>query len=152
MRKKVKIKKTNKRQNFVYRATVDRVYDGDTIWVTLDLGFDLFYKCSVRLKGIDTPESKINIKKYPERTKEKQLAKVAKKRMKELCGKEIWVESKKVLRGSTEEDKREGTAKEKYGRVLGNIYQIDGTHIAETLIFEGLAVRYSGKKKTHVWK
>ena len=38
MRKKVKIKKTNKRQNFVYRATVDRVYDGDTIWVTLDLG------------------------------------------------------------------------------------------------------------------
>ena len=112
----------------------------------------MFYKCSVRLKGIDTPESKINIKKYPERAKEKQLAKVAKKRMKELCGKEVWVQSKKLLRGSTEEDKREGTAKEKYGRVLGNVYQIDGTNIADILIFEGLAIKYSGKKKTHVWK
>ena len=139
MKKKVQIKKTSKRQNFVYRATVDRVYDGDTIWVTLDLGFDLFYKCSVRLKGIDTPESKINIKKYPERTKEKQLAKVAKKRMKELCGKEVWVES---LNGGEED---------KYGRVLASIYQLDGTNIADVLIAEGHAVKYRGKKKTHKW-
>ena len=91
MRKKVKIKKTNKRQNFVYRAKVDRVYDGDTIWVTLDLGFDLFYKCSVRLKGIDTPESKINIKKYPERTKEKQEVVLKKIKEKELPKKSMVV-------------------------------------------------------------
>lgn len=152
MREKAKIKKTNKRQNFVYRGQVDRVYDGDTIWVTLDLGFDLFYKCSVRLKGIDTPESRINTRKYPERLKEKQLAKVAKKRMKELCGKEVWVESKKLLKGSTEEDKREGTAKEKYGRILGNLYRMDGTHIADVLIAEGLAIKYNGRKKTHIWE
>ena len=149
--KKSKIKKTIKRQNFVYRGQLDRVYDGDTVWVTLDLGFDMFFKCSVRLKGIDTPESKINTRKYPERTKEKQLAKVAKKRMQELCGKEVWVESKKLLRGSTDDDKKEGTAKEKYGRVLGNLYQMDGTHIADVLIAEGLAIKYSGKKKTHKW-
>jgi endonuclease YncB( thermonuclease family) len=140
------------RQNFVYRGSVDRVYDGDTIWVTLDLGFDMLFRCSIRLKGIDTPESKINIKKHPERKKEKALAKIAKKRMKELCGKEVWVESKKLLKGSTKDNVKESTAKEKYGRVLGNIYQMDGTNIADVLIREGYAIKYSGKKKTHVWK
>ena len=140
------------RQNFVYRGNVDRVYDGDTIDVTLDLGFDMLFRCSIRLKGIDTPESKINIKKYPERKKEKALAKIAKKRMKELCGKEVWVESKKLLKGSTKENVKESTAKEKYGRVLGNIYQMDGTNIADVLIREGYAIKYRGKKKTHVWK
>jgi endonuclease YncB( thermonuclease family) len=140
------------KQNFVYRGRVDRVYDGDTIWVTLDLGFDMLFRCSIRLKGIDTPESKINITKHPERKKEKALAKVAKKRMKELCGKEVWVESKKLLKGSTTDNVKESTAKEKYGRVLGNIYQMDGTNIADVLIKEGYAIKYSGKKKTHVWK
>jgi endonuclease YncB( thermonuclease family) len=140
------------RQNFVYRGSVDRVYDGDTIWVTLDLGFDMLFRCSIRLKGIDTPESKINITKHPERKKEKALAKIAKKRMKELCGKEVWVESKKLLKGSTKENVKESTAKEKYGRVLGNIYQMDGTNIADVLIREGYAIKYRGKKKTHVWK
>ena len=140
------------KQNFVYRGRVDRVYDGDTIWVTLDLGFDMLFRCSIRLKGIDTPESKINVRKYPERKVEKALAKVAKKRMKELCGKEVWVESKKLLKGSTADNVKESTAKEKYGRVLGNIYQMDGTNIADVLIREGYAIKYSGKKKTHVWK
>lgn len=140
------------KQNFVYRGSVDRVYDGDTIWVTLDLGFDMLFRCSIRLKGIDTPESKINITKHPERKKEKALAKIAKKRMKELCGKEVWVESKKLLKGSTKENVKESTAKEKYGRVLGNIYQMDGTNIADVLIREGYAIKYRGKKKTHVWK
>lgn len=140
------------RQNFVYRGSVDRVYDGDTIWVTLDLGFDMLFRCSIRLKGVDTPESKINIKKYPERKKEKALAKIAKKRMKELCGKEVWVESKKLLKGSAKDNVKESTAKEKYGRVLGNIYQMDGTNIADVLIREGYAIKYRGKKKTHVWK
>jgi len=140
------------KQNFVYRGRVVRVYDGDTIWVTLDLGFDMLFRCSIRLKGIDTPESKINVKKYPERKVEKALAKVAKKRMKELCGKEVWVESKKLLKGSTTDNVKESTAKEKYGRVLGNIYQMDGTNIADVLIEEGYAIKYGGKKKTHVWK
>jgi len=84
------------KQNFVYKGQLDRVYDGDTIWATLDLGFDMFFKCSIRVKGIDTPESKINTRKYPERKVEKALAKLAKKRMKELCGKQVWVESKKL--------------------------------------------------------
>ena len=97
-------------------------------------------------------ENGIYITKHPERKKEKALAKIAKKRMKELCGKEVWVESKKLLKGSTKDNVKESTAKEKYGRVLGNIYQMDGTNIADVLIREGYAIKYRGKKKTHVWK
>ena len=44
---------------FVYNAILDRVVDGDTIDVVLDLGFDVkLHKQRVRLAGIDTPESR----------------------------------------------------------------------------------------------
>ena len=43
---------------YEYKCTVDRVVDGDTIDVTLDLGFSVLYKTRVRLYGIDTPESR----------------------------------------------------------------------------------------------
>ena len=44
---------------FVYRATLDRVIDGDTFDCVLDLGFDVkLNKQRVRLAGIDTPESR----------------------------------------------------------------------------------------------
>ena len=35
---------------------INRVVDGDTIDVTIDLGFDLFKKERVRVAGVDTPE------------------------------------------------------------------------------------------------
>jgi micrococcal nuclease len=41
-----------------YACKVERVVDGDTIDVVLDLGFDILYKSRVRLYGIDTPESR----------------------------------------------------------------------------------------------
>ena len=44
---------------FVYNAILERVIDGDTIDVTLDLGFDVkLHKQRCRLAGIDTPESR----------------------------------------------------------------------------------------------
>ena len=43
---------------YEYSCTVDRVVDGDTIDVVLDLGFDILYRSRVRLYGIDTPESR----------------------------------------------------------------------------------------------
>jgi micrococcal nuclease len=42
---------------FIYRATLNRVIDGDTIVLDVDLGFDQHYKnLPVRLLGVDTPE------------------------------------------------------------------------------------------------
>jgi micrococcal nuclease len=43
---------------YEYSCKVERVVDGDTIDVVLDLGFDILYKSRVRLYGIDTPESR----------------------------------------------------------------------------------------------
>ncbi len=39
-----------------YKAYLDRVVDGDTIRVTVDLGFKTFHNEIIRLKGIDAPE------------------------------------------------------------------------------------------------
>ena len=38
--------------------SIDRVVDGDTIDVTIDLGFDLYKKERVRVAGVDTPEKR----------------------------------------------------------------------------------------------
>ena len=43
---------------YEYSCEVERIVDGDTIDVILDLGFDILYKSRVRLYGIDTPESR----------------------------------------------------------------------------------------------
>ena len=46
-------------QPFIYNAILERVVDGDTIDVTLDLGFSVHLKKQrCRLAGIDTPESR----------------------------------------------------------------------------------------------
>ena len=37
---------------------INRVVDGDTIDVTIDLGFDLLKKERVRIAGVDTPEKR----------------------------------------------------------------------------------------------
>jgi micrococcal nuclease len=43
---------------YTYNAFVDRVVDGDTYDVQIDLGFNMFMKeVRLRLKGIDTPET-----------------------------------------------------------------------------------------------
>ena len=39
-------------------VSIDRVVDGDTIDVSIDLGFDLIKKERVRIAGIDTPEKR----------------------------------------------------------------------------------------------
>ena len=42
-----------------FRVTsIDKVLDGDTIDVTIDLGFDLYKKERVRVAGLDTPEKR----------------------------------------------------------------------------------------------
>lgn len=43
--------------NYTYRAKVERIIDGDTIVVSIDLGFDAWlHHQSIRLEGVDTPE------------------------------------------------------------------------------------------------
>ena len=116
---------------FVYQAELERVVDGDTVDVTLDLGFDVkLHKQRVRLHGIDTPESRTR------NLAEKKLGLAAKERLKELCVGRFKVKS---------------LGKGKYGRVLGIPYTEDGQDICQLLIAEGHAVEYYGGKKKKVW-
>ena len=41
---------------YVYRAFVQRVIDGDTYVVTIDLEFNLSFNCKIRLLKVNTPE------------------------------------------------------------------------------------------------
>ena len=41
---------------YEYKATVDRVVDGDTVDFIVDLGFSVKMKIRTRLAGVDTPE------------------------------------------------------------------------------------------------
>ncbi len=116
---------------FVYQAELDRVVDGDTVDVILDLGFDVkLHKQRVRLAGIDTPESRTRD------LAEKKLGLAAKKRLKELCVGTFKIKS---------------LGKGKYGRILGIPYTEDGQDICQMLIKEGHAVVYDGGKKSKVW-
>ena len=90
---------------------------------------------SIRLYGIDTPESRINIKKYPERTKEKELGLLAKQKLKEWLVGDITLKSY-------------GT--DKYGRVLADVFCEKG-NIADLLKKENLAVDYHGGTKVKKW-
>lgn len=41
---------------YQYEAKVIEVIDGDTLWVEIDLGFKIFHKVKIRLKGVWCPE------------------------------------------------------------------------------------------------
>jgi|TARA_R110002020_G_scaffold202084_7_gene405101 micrococcal nuclease len=116
---------------FIYNATLERVIDGDTIDVTLDLGFDVkLHKQRCRLAGIDTPESRTR------NLVEKKLGLKAKKRLEELCSTNLKVKS---------------LGKGKYGRILAIPYTQDSEDICQILMEEGHAVSYQGGKKKKIW-
>ena len=118
---------------YEYSCTVERVVDGDTIDVVLDLGFDIFYKSRVRLYGIDTPESRTRD------LDEKARGKMASAFLKEAIegGNKIVIQTKlKDSRG-------------KFGRVLGNVV-VDEENINQSMIDANLAVAYYGQSKNEV--
>ena len=121
---------------YEYKAILDRVVDGDTIDVHIDLGFDVSVKKRVRLAGINAPESRTRD------LKEKAKGLAAKDRVKAILA-----ENPSFTLESTELGK--------YGRVLGKIHVniLDGTEsltqicLNDQLIKEKHAVEYFGGKR-----
>jgi len=134
-----------------YNSKVTRVVDGDTMDLTIDLGFKVFTKQRIRLWGINAPESRTRD------LDEKKRGKAATERAKELlkCSKSVCVV----------ESREWG----KYGRALGTIWLPDAgmvdalsnevrlgldelmrfsdgeyTSLNEVLVKEGHAVEYYG--------
>lgn len=105
-----------------YEAKLIRVIDGDTIKARVDLGFYVATNITIRLYGINAPES---------RTKdleEKARGLAAKARLIELLGNGEFVLNS------------QGTGK--YGRWLGVIFAND-RNVNQTLLDEGHAETYS---------
>ena len=115
---------------------INRVVDGDTIDVTIDLGFDLYKKERVRVAGVDTPE------KRTRDLEEKELGIDATNWLKAKLDSAISGDDDLVIR--TELVGGVG----KYGRLLGWLYIGDsGTSLNEMMITEGYAWAYDGGTK-----
>tara|TARA_B100000131_G_scaffold111473_1_gene108560 strand:+ start:209 stop:622 length:414 start_codon:yes stop_codon:yes gene_type:complete len=115
---------------------INKVLDGDTIDVTIDLGFDLYKKERVRVAGVDTPE------KRTRDLEEKALGLDA----------TAWIKDKLegAINGSDELSIRTelvgGVGK--YGRLLGWLYIGDSDlSLNEQMITEGYAWAYDGGTK-----
>ena len=115
---------------------IDKVLDGDTIDVTIDLGFDLYKKERVRVAGVDTPE------KRTRNLEEKALGIDATNWLKK--------ELEDVLAGDDElivrTELHGGVGK--YGRLLGWLYVGDEqVSLNEQMIEQGYAHAYDGGTK-----
>ena len=110
--------------------SIDRIVDGDTIDISIDLGFDLTKKERVRLAGIDTPE------KRTKNLKEKEMGYQAT----EFLEMHLMEASKLTVR--TEKDG-------KFGRMLGWLYKSDKDtmSINQIMIDKGYAWAYDGGTK-----
>ena len=115
---------------------INRVVDGDTIDVTIDLGFDLMKKERVRVAGVDTPE----------------------KRTRDLEEKALGIDATNWLKGKLDSaikgddeltirtELKGGVGK--YGRLLGWLYVgTSDISLNEEMIPEGYAWEYDGGTK-----
>lgn len=106
---------------YEYRAFVRRVYDGDTVTVDIDLGFDILVKNQkIRLLGINAPEI---------RGESREIGLISRNFLRErISGKWVTLKTKKDKKG-------------KYGRWLGDIF-LEKENINELMVSEGMAKKY----------
>jgi micrococcal nuclease len=111
---------------YEYYTKIDKVIDGDTVDVFIDLGFSVWHKERIRLSGIDTAE------------KNTPLGKALKTFLiANLEGKMVRLQVSKP---------------DKYGRYLGTVFLKDSAvSINDQLIKGNLAKPYGGDSKVGLW-
>jgi micrococcal nuclease len=127
--------------NYVYRCTITRVVDGDTVDANIDLGFNMIYKERIRLMGIDTPESRTRNKR------EKILGKASKARLQEMVLGASTITGKRGKKAVYLQTFKEG--KGKFGRILGTLW-VNGYNVNDALVDENHARPYFGGNKEDV--
>ncbi len=136
---------TQEKCEYIYRvSSLEKVVDGDTIDVTLDLGFDVCTRQRVRLLSIDIPESRTSDKE------EKKFGLLSKKKLKEWCLKAVASEKDDI---EIELRCPESDSRGKFGRILAEVWIFeDGvwTNVNKWLCDEGYAVPYTGQNKKDV--
>lgn len=121
---------------YYYKAKINRVIDGDTIDIMIDLGFGIFKSVRARLWGINAPE----ISK-PKDADELKRGLQTKQFL------ENWIQNNSIdghiiIRSHNGKELRQ----EKYGRWLVEVYPINFTQetqsINDLILKEGLAIEY----------
>ena len=123
---------------YTYIATIKKVYDGDTVTVDIDLGFNInLYNQHVRLLGINTPEI----------------------RTKNILEKEAGIKVREYVRGlmpiGSKVVFRSHSIKGKFGRILGDFELLNlpltnasnQRSLCEHLYMKKYALSYFGGKK-----
>ena len=109
-----------------YKAKVERVVDGDTFDVVIDLGFKITTNQRIRMAKINTPET-YNVKKDSEEYQKGMLSKQFMEHRLAANNFDIELETEKVT--------------EKYGRYIGTIWLADSAiSLNDELVEKGLAV------------
>jgi micrococcal nuclease len=111
---------------YEYYTKIEKVVDGDTVDVFIDLGFSVWHKERIRLAGIDTAEKNTPLGKA---LKQFLVANIE--------GKTIRLQVSKP---------------DKYGRYLGVAFLKDSSiSINDQLIKANLAKQYGGDSKIGLW-
>lgn len=115
---------------FTYKAIVRNIVDGDTIDVSIDCGFNIWFDARCRLYGINAPESRTK------NLEEKNRGLAAKKWLSERIPPGAHITIKTVKDDITE----------KFGRYLAEV-SVASVNINQEMINEGHAVAYFGEKR-----
>jgi len=125
---------------YQYSCIIDRVVDGDTVDVSVDLGFDMWKRnCRIRLSGIDAPESRTT----------------------DLVEKQFGLLSKSFVESTLPVGSRQTLvtkaydASGKYGRTLGTFIVFDATtdawiELSDIMLRDGYATPYLGGSKEEI--
>ena len=119
---------------YQYRARVNRVIDGDSVVLDIDLGFDTWMNNQhIRIYGIDTPESRTRD------LDEKARGLMATDHVRLLLeiGDMVTINTHKDSGG-------------KFGRILARITNVDGIDVSTALLEKNLAVPYYGQSKEEI--
>ena len=118
---------------YQYKCKINKVLDGDTVDIDLDLGFNIILvNQRVRMAGVDTPESRTADKE------EKVRGLLSKKKLAEKLPIGSW----QVI-----ETQKSDNNDDKFGRILGVFLLEDGTRVNDWLIKNNYAVPYKGENK-----
>ena len=118
---------------YQYKCKINKVLDGDTVDIDLDLGFNIILANQrVRMAGVDTPESRTTNKE------EKPRGLLSKKKLAEKLPVGSW----QII-----ETQRSDNNDDKFGRILGIFILEDGTKVNDWLIANNYAVAYKGENK-----
>lgn len=118
---------------YIYRCKINKVVDGDTVEIDLDLGFNMMLvNQKVRMAGIDTPESRTS------NNEEKVRGMLSKKKLSEKLPTGSW-QKIQTMRSDANDDK--------FGRILGVFILEDGTSLNQWMIDNNYAVLYQGENK-----